>query len=152
VRARGVRAAAEPAATADVLNRAAGTEWTLFLISPSSPSRLSCLSCLSCPSCPSAAAVSSRRSGIRLHAQVPACGLNAGAGAPGQRLTRNLAHLTAGRIRDAQLHVANLFLVHPRHHRRLRRVLAVERLVAPELVVAIARGPPEHRGRRRREE
>ena len=60
--------------------------------------------------------------------------------------------LAAGRVGDLQLHVVRLVLHEVGEHGRLRRVLAVEHLVAPELVVAIARRSAEHRRRRRREQ
>src|SRR5947199_278753 len=77
-----------------------------------------------------------RRRGIGLHADIPARGLYAGFVAVGQHGRGKLADLASGGVGDLQLHVADLLLVEPRDHRRRGRVLAVERLVAPELVVA----------------
>ncbi len=64
----------------------------------------------------------------------------------------DLAHVLAGRVGNLQLDALDLILEVPRDDRRLRRVLAEERLVAPELIVAVACRAPEHRGRRRREQ
>src|SRR4030095_10630287 len=72
--------------------------------------------------------------------------------AAGERRPRDLADLPPGGVCNLQLHLADLLLVEPGEARRLRRVLAVEGLIAPELVVAIARRTAIHRERRRREQ
>src|SRR5262249_3972270 len=124
---------------------AACTERTLFL-TLSSTSALA-LSALAAP-----AAVRSRRCHSRLDAQVPAGGLEPRLAAVRTQGSRNLASFPAGRIGDLQLDLADLLLVEPRDDCRLRRVLAEERLIAPELVVAIPRRPAEHRRGRRCEQ
>ena len=83
----------------------------------------------------------------RLHAQIPARRLDARPVAVREHRPGDLAHFLARGVGDLQLDALGLTLEIPRDDRRLRRVLAEERLIAPELVVAIARRPPEHRGR-----
>src|SRR5262249_17316906 len=79
------------------------------------------------PACPAAGG----RRGRGLHSQVPARGVDSRPLGLRERLTRNRAELTARRVRDLQRDVADFPLAHPRNQRRLRRVLAVERLVPP---------------------
>src|SRR5262249_52858415 len=87
----------------------------------------------------------------RLYAKIPAGRLHPGFAAIGERRAGNLAHLLAGCVSDFQLHLVGLPLHEPRNDGGLRRILAKERLVAPEFVIAIAGWPPIHRGRWGRE-
>src|SRR5439155_22429374 len=85
---------------------------------------------------------SGRRRGRRLDAQIPARHVNPGRFQILERCARNLPHVLPDGIGDFQRHVVDRLVVDPRDHGRAGRVLAVERLIAPELVIAVARRPP----------
>src|SRR5262249_14564419 len=93
-----------------------------------------------------------RRGDRRLHAQIPARGLDAGLRAVREQGAADLAHVFARRVADLQAQFADRLLVDPRYDGGRLRILAVEHLIAPELVVAIARRPAIHRVGRRREQ